>query len=578
MELVYLWVDSYKNIRNQGFNFSPRFECEFDGENLTITENKDYVSIFPNNINVTAIVGENGSGKSSLLETLTNMDDELKKLLVYCDNNQYFVKHTFSKQVCFSIVNIGVTPLDKLNCENKVLELMENKYRKIFLINKEKKYNSEWLYISENYLESNRSIQLIINLLKNEKIKLPFQTPKKIIISFLDIQHLYENIKYYIGEKKHNFNINFDECIKRNYEDKNTKLKFIQLNLIIAYLFSHEYQDLSSCFYAIFNNQNPQSIDDLLNLFLNRLGNEEKQNLDYLINILDINFNTNKYFSEFIIEIEKLDIQFIDKYRNLIFFYDSNNSQENNIFKFSFDVDLSEGEIQFLLIFSRIYENIKKNKDATILIDEGEIFLHPNWQKKYIDFMIQFFYKNYDDKIQLILTSHSPFILSDLPKENVIFLEKYKENDEEVKKGIQKSGNCKNVSKDIKLKTFGANIHTLLSNGFFMNDGLIGEFAKSRINEIKKFYDFNQKFEARINAKEKIKERVKKYYLNKKEKFNHIKSIIGEKFLRTIIKNYLDELEEIFDNKNYKINKDKDFKELRKFSKEELQKYLDEMK
>ena len=39
MELVYLWVDSYKNIRNQGFNFSPRFECEFDGENLTITEN-----------------------------------------------------------------------------------------------------------------------------------------------------------------------------------------------------------------------------------------------------------------------------------------------------------------------------------------------------------------------------------------------------------------------------------------------------------------------------------------------------------------------------------------------------------
>ena len=29
MELVYLWVEEYKNIRNQGFNFSPRFECEF---------------------------------------------------------------------------------------------------------------------------------------------------------------------------------------------------------------------------------------------------------------------------------------------------------------------------------------------------------------------------------------------------------------------------------------------------------------------------------------------------------------------------------------------------------------------
>ena len=60
MELVYLWVDKYKNIEKQGFNFSPRFRCEYDEEKneLTINENKDYVSIFPKNINITAIVGE----------------------------------------------------------------------------------------------------------------------------------------------------------------------------------------------------------------------------------------------------------------------------------------------------------------------------------------------------------------------------------------------------------------------------------------------------------------------------------------------------------------------------------------
>ena len=48
------------------------------------------------------------------------MNYELKKLLVYYDNNQYFVKHTFSEQVCFNIVNIGLTNLNELNCENKV--------------------------------------------------------------------------------------------------------------------------------------------------------------------------------------------------------------------------------------------------------------------------------------------------------------------------------------------------------------------------------------------------------------------------------------------------------------------------
>jgi AAA15 family ATPase/GTPase len=68
MELVYLWVEKYKNIKNQGFRFSPRFECEFKDGVLTIDEKEDYVSIFPKNINVTAIVGENGSGKSSILK------------------------------------------------------------------------------------------------------------------------------------------------------------------------------------------------------------------------------------------------------------------------------------------------------------------------------------------------------------------------------------------------------------------------------------------------------------------------------------------------------------------------------
>ena len=78
MELVYLWVEDYKNIHKQGFNFSPRFKCAFDGVNLTITENKNYESIFPKNINVTAIVGENGSGKSSIFKLIL--------FLIFCKN------------------------------------------------------------------------------------------------------------------------------------------------------------------------------------------------------------------------------------------------------------------------------------------------------------------------------------------------------------------------------------------------------------------------------------------------------------------------------------------------------------
>ena len=76
MELVYLWVEDYKNIKRQGFNFSPRFRCEYDEDKneLTIDENDDYIpDFFGKNINVTAIVGKNGSGKSSLLNLIDNM-------------------------------------------------------------------------------------------------------------------------------------------------------------------------------------------------------------------------------------------------------------------------------------------------------------------------------------------------------------------------------------------------------------------------------------------------------------------------------------------------------------------------
>ena len=46
MELVYLWIEEYKNIYHQGFNFSPRFDCEFKGNELTITEKKRLCKYF----------------------------------------------------------------------------------------------------------------------------------------------------------------------------------------------------------------------------------------------------------------------------------------------------------------------------------------------------------------------------------------------------------------------------------------------------------------------------------------------------------------------------------------------------
>ena len=68
--------------------------------------------------------------------------------------------------------------------------------------------------------------------------------------------------------------------------------------------------------------------------------------------------------------------------------------------------------------------------------------------------------------VNIVFVTHSPFILSDVPKCNVLFL---------------KDGMPKDIMQE---NTFGANIHSLLKNGFFMPNLPIGEFAYEKINKL----------------------------------------------------------------------------------------------
>jgi AAA15 family ATPase/GTPase len=78
MELLYVWVEDYFVLKNISFNFSNRFlvkdviDIERKNISLELTERVEFVSnFFPNGIlSVTAIVGENGVGKSSLLSLI----------------------------------------------------------------------------------------------------------------------------------------------------------------------------------------------------------------------------------------------------------------------------------------------------------------------------------------------------------------------------------------------------------------------------------------------------------------------------------------------------------------------------
>ena len=136
---------------------------------------------------------------------------------------------------------------------------------------------------------------------------------------------------------------------------------------------------------------------------------------------------------------------------------------------------LSSGEKALLTLITNIiyqFQNINEEsyESLNIVLDETELGLHPNWQKKYLKHILDSIVplNKYGKRINIILATHSPFILSDLSKENVIYL----------KDGKQEF---------LNIDTFGANIHTLLSHGFFMKNGLMGEFAKDKIDTAIKY-------------------------------------------------------------------------------------------
>ena len=178
--------------------------------------------------------------------------------------------------------------------------------------------------------------------------------------------------------------------------------------------------------------------------------------------------------------------------------YQSNKNHDDYIsYRF-----LSSGEKQLLnnigaLIYHlRNLDSVEKDsfqyETINVFLEEIELYFHPEYQRMLVKMLLEKLYAiqfKLIKRVNITFVTHSPFILSDVPKNNVLLLEKGLPIEEKKKK---------------ELTTFGANIYDMLKTGFFLKEP-VGDFAKYLIDLVsgsirgKEYYKL---------SKDEIRERI----------------------------------------------------------------------
>ena len=532
--LIYIWIENFKNIRGQEFNFNPAYHITFSKEEKKLSLNLSQTTSIPNFfgediVNVTAIIGKNGSGKSNLLEFIAecyakSQGSWQKPFLLAIEKKDEIIiyKHSsitlekvekqFEKKVGIIEFEKGKLVDEKKISLDQTCVYYSNFFDgelKLFQIPDRDKQSKEYIDLSTNWktftasnfadfigdeesksklnyraIEVRKQLDFIVT--RGGSNLIDFELPDYIEISVLTYLNSDFIIKRILEQQSKDYGEvpemlrEIDHKIDQEgiYNQIVCRIFFAKIyENLVKYIDGPSIANIRGLHEKIVKN-NELNIDILFNIpffnhsdqlfkFLNFLRTTlykfEGENGNYLIPITEI-----KLIHDFFALYGNLNLDYNDP---IWFDWKFKNSLNNG--------GLSSGQKAMLTFYSRLKEawfEIGGNP-SILLIDEAELGYHPEWQRQFLQKVVkivpQIMIPSHPRKeIQIVITSHSPFLASDLPRENIIFLDQ------------NEDGTCRVEPQIFQEKTFGANIHTLLADSFFLHKGLVGEFAKLKIQMI----------------------------------------------------------------------------------------------
>jgi restriction system-associated AAA family ATPase len=135
--------------------------------------------------------------------------------------------------------------------------------------------------------------------------------------------------------------------------------------------------------------------------------------------------------------------------------------------------ELSDGEHQLLHSLGLCL--LFRNTNSLFLLDEPETHFNPDWRANFISRLRQCFPKNGDTSQEMLITTHTPFLISDSKPENVLVFSKDRDS--------------RKVSiNHPEYNTLGASINKITMNTFGKRE-TIGAYAQGILDDLRKRFE-----------------------------------------------------------------------------------------
>ena len=525
LEIIYFFIPEYHVFKEQGFSLYPKYEINFIKYNpnikdtyleISVEEKKDFIDLFEQEqVNVKIICGKNGVGKSTLIDLLKSVKNPGGSVS-YTKNIESITIRNISCIVIYKDKNNNFASTAKTNIyfNNKDISLdSENEYDEGNVACVKYENNSFEKNILNNYVEHK---ELYYDIFPNNEGL------------FNGFRYRIWNLKEYVNAFKTGHRRELFEDI----DDWNLETA-LKNNHILYYLFvilrddiynvvvdnilqklaeSNKKQDVVSFFEDFWEKgvykseyQNTKKITD--DFFKNEYSLEEKssvykklldsQNMVY--NLID---KTLDYFGRGLYKQIKEKTPFVSVVYPEGFFKRRDEKRFIN--------DLSSGERKSCEYRYELFNLLSQSNNCLITKDEPENYLHPEWCRKFMNLYMDSYVKtknylrtlskfddqvfNYQKRFSFIITTHSPFLLSDLTNDYIIYLDKDS-------KGFS-------YEKQIPKETFAGNIGEMYCSNMFM-ENTIGEFARQKLMKIVEDLDNNKKIDvSKLDSYKKLVNKV----------------------------------------------------------------------